>query len=350
MSSKLKVGILGCGAISEIYLKCLTGDLGDRVEVVAIADVMAQSAKKRGEQFNLPTTAPDELMSRSDVQLIANLTPAPVHYATTKSILNAGKHVYSEKPLALTWEEGVELVELAKRKNLRLSVAPDTLLGSGVQSTRQLIDTGAIGTVSAAQLFISLNNHTERYFGTFRGPLMDLGPYPIAAMLYILGPAIAVTGVALPLKQPDPALPEGMLTHTNPGNAAATVEFASGAVATILSSAQTSRYLITNRYFGSTGWIEAPDPNMFDGTIKMQIGYDAPVDKPLTHPFATNTRGVGIWDMADAIANHRPHRLGADLSLHTLEVMLAVVASHQSGARVKLKSSFESTPLLPIAT
>jgi predicted dehydrogenase len=348
MSDKrLRVGVLGCGAISDIYLKNLTGRFADAVEVVGVTDVMIESAKKRAEQYKVAVIdSPGAMLEDRRVELVMNLTPAPAHFQTTRSILQAGKHVYSEKPLSLDWAEAVELAELARSKKLRLAVAPDTILGAGVQSVRHLIDSGKIGAPAAVQSQVWLNTHTERYFGVFRGPLMDLAPYPVAAMLSILGPVKRVSGVALALRTQE-KMPEGLLTTSNPGNAAAALEFASGVVGTITCSAQTSRYLITTQYFGSAGWIEAPDPNMFTGSIKFHAGYDGPVEMPITHELTENFRGVGVWEMALAIAEGRPHRLSAELSLHTLEVMLAVVKSSQTGQAVALTTSFEKTPAMP---
>jgi len=350
MKSKLNVGIMGCGAISEIYLKTLTGVFADRVNLVAITDVMEESAKKRSEQFQVPMLAgPDEMLSHKGIDLIANLTPAPVHYQTTKQILAAGKHAYSEKPLALEWRQGVELYELAKKKRLRLAVAPDTILGAGVQSTIHLIRSGEIGNIATAQILVSLNTATARYFSTFRGPLMDLGPYPIAAMLAIMGPVKSVAGFSVAKRPFEPPMPEGSLDSSNPGNAAAAILFASGAVATLIASAETSRYLITHRYFGSKAWLESPDPNMFTGPITLHTGYEPPVEMPITHGFAENSRGVGIWDMADAIDNGVPHRLSPELSLHTLEVMLAVVNSNDTGTRIDMTTTFDIPEPMPPA-
>jgi len=350
---KLRVGILGCGKISEIYLKNLTGMFADRITVVALADVMLESAMKRSEQFNISRFGgPELLLAADDIDLIANLTPAPVHYAMTRSILEAGKHVYSEKPLALSMHEGRELVELAKSKSLRLSVAPDTMLGAGVQQTRQLIDAGEIGRVLAATSLVTMNSVNEHYYSTFRGPLLDVGPYAVAAMLFILGPAKSVSGVVHAKRQPEPnsavpPMPSHLLTLDNPGNAAVTIEFASGALATLLVSGEASRYFITLKLFGSKGWIEAPDPNTFSGPVKVQIGFDTPSEPTIGFAYADNARGVGIWDIAGAIADGRPHRLSSDFSLHTLEVMLSAIESSKAQKRIELKTTFEPIEPMP---
>jgi predicted dehydrogenase len=350
MSSRLHVGILGCGQISDIYLKNLTGQFADRVKVVAVADVVQASAIKRAEQYAVRALAgPDELFAHDDIDLIANLTPAPVHYATTKQILRAGKHVYSEKPLALTMAEAMELCDLAKSQSVRLAVAPDTILGGSHQTAKHLVDSGKIGTVGAVQSIVSLNVHDERYYSVFRGPHMDLAPYAIAAMLSILGPVKSVTGVALPLQpKPGSTVPASILTTRNPGNLAATLQFESGVVGSLLCSAQTSRYLINHNYFGSAGWLEAADPNMFHGPCKIHLGYDSPVEQTPLFPFAENARGLGIWDIAGAIAEDRPHRLSAEFSLHVLEVMLAAIDSSENGRRIDLSSTFDLTEAMPM--
>lgn len=347
---KLKVGVLGCGEISKAYLATLTGEFTDRVEVTAVADVVEASAKTRAEEFKVARAlTPDQLIADPDVQLVANLTPAPIHYATTKAALTAGKHVYSEKPLALTMEQGRELVTLAMNSKLRLAVAPDTLLGGGVQTTRKLIEDGTLGTVVAASGMVCLPQYTDRYFQVFRGPLLDLGPYHVGALLMLLGPVKSVVGMVQkvrPVPAKPPLAPESF-TLDAPGQAAAVFEHASGALSTLIFTVENLAYTPELRIFGSKGSVFGSDPNQFHGPVKFAAHYKPAEEVPLPFAHCGKHRGVGIWEIAGAIAENRPHRLGPDFALHQLDVMLAVIDSHKTGKRIDLTTTFAPQPPMP---
>ena len=346
---ELKVGVMGCGAISDIYLKNLMGVFSDRVRVVAVGDVMAESARKRAGEHGIATFGgPEAVLENPEVGLVLNLTPAPVHYASTKQMLMAGKHVYSEKPLALSMMEGRELVSLAGGKGLMLSVAPDTLLGAGVQTCRRIIDSGEIGKPVSAFGFVSVPSNTERYFTVFRGPLLDLGPYHVGALLMMLGAVKSVSGIAqAKIDVPAAPLPPAARTVENPGQAAAVLEFASGAVATLICTVEYEAYSPELKVWGTKSAVVCNDPNNFGGPVKLAPPYKPLEEQSLRFPHGENRRGIGVWDMAGALAEGRPPRLSAELALHSLEVMLAVIESTKSGRRIELTTVYERSEPMP---
>lgn len=352
--SRLNVGVLGCGAISKIYLTNLTGKFADRVEVVAVADIVPESAKAKAEEHKVPLVlTPEQLIAHRDVQLVVNLTPAPAHYETSRAVLQAGKHLYSEKPLALTMEQGRELVDLAHARGVLLAVAPDTLLGAGVQTCCQLVREGAIGRPVAGFGFVSIHHRGERYFTVFRGPLLDLGPYHIGALVAMLGPVKSVSGVVQPISDtPEKPLPESAKLVEAPGQSAAVLEFASGCLVTLVCTAEHRQYAPQLRLWGTTGSLVCPDPNMFCGPIVLQPTYKPPQELAPRFGFAENSRGIGVWDMAGALAEGRTPRLTPELALHSLEVMLATIASSQTGKRIDLTTTvgpWVAMPALPPA-
>ena len=339
MSDRLHIGIIGCGKISGIYLKNLTGEFADKVRVVALADLVPERAAARAEEFGVGRTCTnEELLADDSIELVVDLTTAPSHAEVNASILRCGKHLYSEKPLALSMDVGRSLIALAEEKGLRVCVAPDTLLGPGFSAAKAALDAGRIGTPAMAFTMCGLPARGESYYTMYRGTLLDLGPYHVGALLRLLGPAVSVSGAAAAT----PFHPPGSPAHDldTPGTAAAVLQFAGGAMATLVATGDVSGYLPDLRVWGSEGWLQCADPNMFGGAVTLRRN-DAKEAVELPDTLGENLRGIGIADMADAIAAGRPHALGGDFALHTLEVMLAVIDSQRSGRRVSLTTTFE---------
>lgn len=334
---QLPVAVIGCGQISQTYLKNLTTTYADRVKVVAVADVVAECASKSAETFKIERVlTPEQLLADPSIALVLNLTPAPVHYELNKRILQSGKHLYSEKPLALSLHEAQELVLLAYQKSLRLSVAPDVVLGDSVQAVKRAIEGGKIGRPIAATGVLSLNHVTERYATAFRGPILDLGPYHVGAFLEWFGPARAVVAIAHPFPQApadQPQLPDAALTLDTPVTGGSVIEFESGVIATLFHSAQFSRYEATTMVYGSSGILNAGDPNFFNTRVTLEADGKT---ETLMEAADLNLRGKGVWDMAQAIAGNISQHLGPDLALHATEILLAIVESAKTGARINL--------------
>jgi len=344
--AKLRVGVLGCGKISEIYLKNLTGPFADDVEVVAVADVVPEAAESRGEEFGVGVAAsPDALLADDGIQLVLNLTPAPAHAEVNRRILASGKHLYSEKPLALSLDDGRELVAMAAKRGLRLAAAPDTILGAGTQTARRALDDGAIGEALVGRALIMLSARHEPYYTVFRGPVLDLGPYHVAALISLLGPVRAVTAVTREATFLSPDSP-GRLADA-PATAAAVLAFDGGTLVTLAVTSACSRYGLELELIGDRGRLVCPDPNNFGGDVTAAEAYDAPAVVETRHAHAVNSRGLGVADLALAIAAGRPHRLSPALALHTLDVLLGIITASREGRRIDMTTTCERPTPMP---
>jgi predicted dehydrogenase len=343
----LRVGIVGCGSISGIYFQNLAAF--PETEVVGCADLITEKAQNRG----VPTYTTEDLINSPDVDLILNLTIPAQHYDVAKAALNAGKHVYNEKPLAVELEQGKELVQLAKTNNVKLGCAPDTFLGAGLQTCRKLLDEGLIGAPVAAQMFMTCHGHEswhpspEFYYKPGGGPLMDMGPYYLTAMVHLIGSIKNVTGMARA------SFPERLITSQplngtkisveTPTHISCSLEFQQGAIADGCFS-----FDIWHTPFppivihGTEGSMQVPDPNMFGGPILVRLKDDKDWRKmPLQAPYEQNSRGLGVRDIAIALQTSTPHRASGELALHVLEAMHAVLQSAETGAKVELKTTVQ---------
>ncbi|HWA87122.1 MAG TPA: Gfo/Idh/MocA family oxidoreductase [Opitutus sp.] len=342
---KVSVGILGCGAIAPAYLKNLRGPLAGTVEVVACADtVAANAAKCAGEFGGSRTVAPDVLLADPQVELVVNLTPAPAHHATSLSVLRAGKHLFSEKPLALTREQGREILALAAARGLQVGGAADTFLGAATKLCRTMIDAGRIGTPVAAQIMIGARLfHSERYHEVFRGALLDLGPYYLTALVALLGPVRRVGGAAEIRfrEKPHAAGTPGAGTTFKvdiPTSVSAALDLADGSVASLVASCDTQSNLRHFEIFGTEGSLVVPDNNRYTGTVvhRRAGGEEWFEEAP---GFGELGRGLGVAEMAVAIRGQRAPRASGALMFHVLDTMLAVHDSSAAGRHVVLGST-----------
>ncbi len=339
--SKLRVGILGCGQISSIYLKNLTGIFSDRIEVVGIADVIRESAEKRAAEYGgLRVISPDEMIEGRVCDSIVNLTPAPAHDVTNLRIVEAGLHLYSEKPLALSMDVVKRIDEVARSRGIRVAVAPDTLLGAGVRTCAEVVRSGRIGAPVGSLGFISVKRFDERYMNVFRGPWLDLAPYHVGAIISYLGPIGAVSAISRPARADGEgaSLPESARTMENPALTGVVLEHRGGAISTLLASSETWAYVPTLVVHGSLGTLTATDPNMFGGVPRVRSGKESEEAVELLPDFRENSRGVGVWDLAGAIHESRPAVLTNEAALHATEVLLAGIESGKAGRRVSIES------------
>lgn len=352
----LGVGIIGCGFISEIYLK--NARLFPQIDIRAVADLRADAAQARADQFGIDAATPEALLARDDIDIVLNLTIPAAHADVGLAAIAAGKHVFSEKPLTATLPEAHRLAEAATAAGLRLGCAPDTFLGGAHQTARALVDAGRIGRPTAGTAFMMAPGHEawhpnpDFYYLPGGGPLLDMGPYYITAMVHLLGPVARVSALASRGRdtrtigtgpRAGETVPVKVDTHV-----AGVMEFASGALVQIVTSFEVKRHRHTPlELYGTEGTLVIPDPNRFDGTVELFDG-DWSV-QPLTHAHGDdNYRGLGLADMAAAIAEGRPHRANGALGLHVLEVMEALLASSREGAAVDVSSTCERPePLAP---
>lgn len=358
---KVRVGVVGCGMISAIYLTNCTQRF-DILEVVACADLVPDLARKRAAEFQIAKAyTVEELLADPEVELIINLTSPQVHAEVNRRALQAGKHVYTEKPFALNRDDADQVMALAAANGLRIGCAPDTFLGGGLQTCRKLIDDGAIGIPYAANGLILMGNlydgmhpNMQYYFQLGWDPLFDMAPYYLTALVALLGPVRRVSGSTNQVRQSvtiaNPQSPRygESVPVAAPMNAAATLDFASGTIASLQAAKESFGYLPRLEIYGTEGILYLPDPNMFDGHIRIQQPDGSIIAQPTLHGFTENSRGLGIADMAYAIRSGRPHRASGELASHVLDITLGVFESSRSGQHVIISSQCERPAPLPL--
>jgi predicted dehydrogenase len=351
----LRIGIVGCGNISGIYFK----NLGTyrSTNVVACADLDLDRARQVGAEHGVFGMSTEDLLGRDDVDLILNLTVPKAHAEIAMKAVAAGKHVYNEKPLAISREDGKALLKSANEKQLRVGCAPDTFLGAGLQTCRELIEKGAIGEPVAAHAFMLCHGHEswhpspEFYYEQGGGPMFDMGPYYLTALISLMGPIKRIAGstrVTFPQRTITSEPKKGKVIEVEtPTHIAGIMDFASGAIGEITTSFDVwHSQLPCISIYGSEGSMIVPDPNGFGGEIYVRGKADKDWElKPVTHGFAENSRGLGVLDIAHAIAEGRPHRASGELAHHVLDAMHAFDDSSREGRHVLL----ESTTVQPAA-
>lgn len=354
----IQVGIVGCGNISSIYFKNLT-QVFQNVAVYACADLEQEKVEKAAEEWNIPHIMTlDEMLSCPEIDLILNLTTPKSHYAINLKCLQAGKSVYVEKPLALTYEEGKQLVDLANEKNLYLGCAPDTFMGAGIQTCCKLVSDGYIGEPVAASAFMMCHGHEswhpapEFYYDIGGGPLFDMGPYYITALVNLLGPAAEVCAMSsrtfperLITSQPKFGTVVPVKTDTH---IAGLIRFQNGAIATLVTSFDVWKHSMPCiELYGTLGSLKVPDPNCFGGPVLCATKEDNNYREiPLLSAYSENSRGIGVSDMALGIKQKITHCANGQQGLHVLEIMEAMAKSNQTKSWISIQSKY--TPSAPI--
>ena len=356
---KVKIGIIGCGNISSIYLENLNRKFMT-VEVSAVADLVEERATSQAEKYGVARVlTTEELLADPEIEIVLNLTIPKAHAEICRRALMAGKHVYVEKPLSISMEDGKALKALAKEKNLMLGGAPDTFMGAGIQTCLDLIQSGKIGRPIGATAFMTCHGHEswhpdpEFYYQVGGGPMFDMGPYYLTALFALLGPARRVTGstgISFAQRTITSEKKNGTVIDVEvPTHVAGVIDMQSGAIATILTSfdvwyAELPRIEI----YGSEGTLSVPDPNTFGGPVKMRLaGQDAFTEVAVERPYAENSRGLGVADMARALrAGTKDHRANGDLTYHVLEAMHGFHLASDSDCHYMMESSCQSPALL----
>lgn len=357
-TAKVGIGIIGAGVISDVYLENLNSRF-ENTHVVGITDLMAERAKEKAIKHGVLALSMDELLAHPEVDLVINLTIPAAHAEVAMSALNVGKSVYNEKPLAISREDGRKLLEVAKEKGLRVGAAPDTFLGGGLQTARKLLDEGEIGevvSVSAHMLNHGMEHwHPDPYFffQPGAGPLFDVGVYYVTAMASMLGPvrrvsALARASFAERTVANGPKLGEKIPVNT-PTHIVSALEFEHGFLGSLTTSFDVwepdhSALMI----YGSEGTLKLPDPNTFGGPIKLwRGGSKAWEEIPLAYGNTNNSRGLGVWDLANSMQSGEPHRASGEMSFHVLDIMTAVLESSNEGRHVTVESTFDRPAILP---
>ena len=362
MPEQIGVGIIGCGNISAAYMRL--APLFRGFEIRACADISDQAARARAEEFGLRAETVDGLLAAGDIDIVVNLTIPAAHFEVSGRILNAGKHVYSEKPFVLSVEEGYQLADRARAKGLRIGSAPDTFLGGSHQLARNLIDSGAIGKVTGGTCYVLSHGmedwhpNPDFFFKPGGGPVLDVGPYYITNLVQLIGPVKRVAAMsATPSPErtitSQPRHGEKIPVET-PTTFQALLEFENGAIVTLGASWDVWRHGHSPmELYGEDGSLFLPDPNFFSGDLQMTKRAEFTDALPAwEHPLSVvnegdgergvaNYRASGLADMAQAIADGRPHRCSLELALHVVEIMTAILQSGEDGRFKSLETRCE---------
>lgn len=355
MSKTLGVGVLGCGNISAAYMRLAPMFKG--IEMRACADMNPDAAKARAEEFGLRADSIEDLLAADDIDVIVNLTIPQAHFDVSKSILEAGKHVYSEKPFVLTLEEGAELKKIAEAKGLRVGSAPDTFMGGAHQLARHLVDEEAVGKITSGTCFVQSpgmemwHPNPDFFFQPGAGPVLDIGPYYISNLVQLLGPvkrvvAMASSGSKYRTITSQPRAGEKIKVET-PTTIHSILQFDSGAQITFCASWDVWQHGHSNmELYGQTGSLHVPDPNFFGGEVRMTAERNFVNAPGWDHPFGVandggnaNYRTAGLADMAQAILEDRPHRCSLDFALHVVDVMTSILTAGEGGQFVDIATS-----------
>jgi predicted dehydrogenase len=368
MPDRVRVGLIGCGAISGAYLQHARSF--PILDIVACADIDPAAAQRKAIDFGVPKACSvDELLDDDSIEIVLNLTIPKAHAPIALAAIRAGKHTYAEKPLGISRAEGRKLLDAAKKNKVRVGCAPDTFLGAGIQTARKLIDDGAIGRPVAFTAFMMCPGHEswhpnpEFYYLPGGGPMFDMGPYYLTALLNLLGPVRRITAAA------SVAIPKRTITHRNretgapgpkfgqkiavrtPDHVCGTMEFQNGVVGTIITSFATrfpqhdGKQPIT--IYGDEGTMRVPDPNQFDGPVHIRKN-DDPDWLEAPHDFVTGYgRAVGLADMAHAIRSKRKMRASGEQAFAVLDLMQGFLDSARSGKAFKPTTKYARPAPMP---
>jgi predicted dehydrogenase len=359
---KIKIGVIGAGVISNIYLKNCTGMFDYILEVKAVADLVPELARKQAEEYGIPNVyTVDELLSDPEIEIVLNLTSPGAHALLNLKGLQAGKHVYTEKPFALNRADADEVLALAEQKGLLVGCAPDTFLGAGIQTCIKLIDDGWIGTPYAASGTIIMGNASGGMHPNFQNflklggdPILDMGPYYLTALVALLGPVRRITGSAqqlykeITINNPKSHAYGQTVPVEAPTNVTAVLDFASGAVASLQAAKESFGYAPRLEVYGTEGNLIVPDPNFFGGTVLIKTAKGETKEIPHSHPYAEEGRGMGVADMAYAIQSGRTNRASGRLARHVLDISLGIFEASDTEKHIHLQSTVDRPKPLPL--
>jgi predicted dehydrogenase len=372
--NKLKIGLVGCGNVSDVYIQ--NSQKWPVMEITACADKIMERAKEKSKQYNIAKVySVKEIMEDPDISIILNLTNPQSHAEICLAALKAGKNAYTEKPLAIDLDDGKEMIELAKSKNLYIGSAPDTFLGGRLQTARKLIDDGSIGEPIAASAFCAFHGHEVWhpdpgfFYKKGAGPMFDMGVYYMTALISLLGPVNRVLGNTKKYfdertitSQPNYGKKISVEIDTH---ITGVMEFKNNVTATVMMSFDVwDPFLPRIEIYGKEGTLYMHDddpyggPNIFGGKVFIRrgkdsdwLGYPSQIprreqpspleDIPLLFDYNENSRGVGLADMVYAIQSGRKSRANGEMAYHVLETMFSFIKSSKEGKYYEMKSTCE---------
>jgi len=352
----VKVGVVGCGAISNAYFSA--NEVFDVLDIVACADLLPERAAEKAEEHSIRACTVADLIADPEVEIVLNLTVPKVHAEINLLAIANGKCAYTEKPFAVTAAEGKEVLLAARDKGVLVGSAPDTFFGDGIQTCRRLIDQGAIGRPLAATAFMMGHGHEswhpspEFYYEAGGGPMFDMGPYYVTALVNLIGPVSrvgALSRINFPERTITSEPKQGKVIKVEtPTHIGALLDFANGAVGTVVMSFDVWRHsLPCIEIHGTEGSLKVPDPNGFGGPVMLAKPREEFQEMPLTPGHPEYQRGAGVADMAYALRTGRPMRAGGDLAFHVLEIMEASILTDEQGAFRQLESTCERPAAIP---
>ncbi|MFF0013681.1 Gfo/Idh/MocA family protein [Streptomyces sp. NPDC005374] len=358
MGDAHRIGVVGLGVISRAYLDTLVGHSAVRVTAVADLDA-SRSAAVAAELPGVQALSVEELLNSPDVDTVLNLTVPAAHAEIALGAIGHGKNVYGEKPLAADLAEAHAVLEAAAKADVRVGCAPDTVLGTGVQTARAAVEAGSVGRpLFASAVMVSPGHerwhpHPDFYYTPGGGPLLDMGPYYLSSLVHLLGPVRAMIGASSRLRservigsgpRAGERIPVEVASHVT-----GVLEHEGGTLTTITTSfdgvATTAAPI---EIHGETGTLTVPDPNNFEGEVRL-LGLGEPEWRPLppSAGYAGGTRGVGLLDFVTADGQRAP-RASGELALHVLETMTALLRSSAEGRRIELSTTVERPAAVPL--
>ena len=346
---KTKIGVVGCGNISDAYLSL--AKTFDILEVAAVSDMDMARAHAKAEKHGVAKVLSLEaLLLDPEIEIVLNITPPGAHAEVALAALQHGKSVYNEKPLAIQRADAQHMLALAREVGLRVGCAPDTFMGAGIQTCRKLIDEGAIGRPVAATAFMmghgpeAWHPDPEFFYKVGGGPMFDMGPYYLTALVNLLGPVARVTGsaqISIPERMIGSEPKKGqMIRVETPTHLVGVLDFEGGAVGTLITSFDVWAHTLPRiEIYGTEGSLSVPDPNTFGGPVKLwQTGSKEWSEVELLPLRSANSRSLGLADMATAIRSGRAHRASGDLAYHVLDIMHSVHDASRSGQHIQMAS------------
>ena len=371
MNRIFKVGLIGCGHISETYFK--GHEYFNNFQITKCADINMEVANKCAKVNNIEACSVDDIIKDKEIEIILNLTIPKAHYEIAKKSLENGKHIYSEKPMAVNFEDGKHLLQLSKEKGLYIGNAPDTFLGGGIQKSIELVSSGTIGDIKLGNAIFafpgvqSYHPNPEPWFAEKEGgPVIDMGPYYLTALVNLLGPAKKVHGISTKVFNTR-TIGIGPKKDTNfevqcPTTYLVNLEFENSALIQLTLSFDVIAHQRNHiELYGTKGSIIVPDPNMFGGSPLVCINSDTgewiehkTEDMPLgkinireeslranEESTRANYRGVGLAEMAYSIEYGKKNRCNGELSLHVLDIIQTTMSAANQGKTLEINTSCE---------
>ena len=374
MTKVFKVGLIGCGHIAETYFRA--HKYFKNFRIIKCADIIETSSKKCAKTYGIQSTTVNKLLKDKTIEIVLNLTPPKEHYSVSKKALLNGKHVYSEKPMAINFKDGLDLVKIAKRKKLYIGNAPDTFLGGGIQKSKELVEKNILGKISLGNAIFafpgvqSYHPNPEPWFAKKEGgPVIDMGPYYLTALVNLLGPAKKVTGsimegvkrriIGIGPKKNKTFKVECPTTYLS------TIQFENGTIIRLTLSFDVIAHQRNHiELYGSKGSMIVPDPNMFGGSVyvcnklgdpwkeyktnKMHLGkinIRSQSSRANESPTNANYRGAGLAEMAYSIENKKINKCNGELSLHVLDIIQSTMKACKTNKPQIIKTTCKKPSL-----